>query len=327
MKKALMIVLTLVMGLSVFSMSGCESYDYVIGILQYAPHPALDKSNEGFKEELQAWADEKGVKIKFDDNNANGDDSNNRTIAQTLAAKRQMDMIFAIATPSATLAVANAADKKIPVVYTAVTDPVTAELTGRTHVTGTSDMADDLIARQMDLLLAARSGDGKIAMLYCSSETNSEVQVKAAADYLKTKDVAADDIKNYTVVDTNGLNVVLNQIVQDGVSVVYSPTDNLIANNISSVGTKFKPVKIPFICGEGGMVDEGGLMAVGVDYKALGVQTAKIAIRVLEGTPAGDIAWEKAAANFAFTINDGYKTAMAYTQEQVDAFKEYADRV
>jgi putative tryptophan/tyrosine transport system substrate-binding protein len=257
-----------------------------IGVVQLVEHVALDASYKGFVDGLKEAGYEDGKNIKIDYQNAQGEQANCQTIAQKLV-NDQDDLILAIATPAAQ-AVANLT-QTIPVLITAVTDPASAKLVVSneapgTNVTGTSDLTP--VAAQMDLLKAIVPNAKTVGFLYCSSEQNSKFQIdlaKKACDKLGLKYVDA------TVSNSNEIQQVTQSLVGK-VDAVYSPTDNMIAAGVPTVAGVLNAAKIPFICGEDGMVKQGGLATYGVNYYELGKQTAAMAVQILkEGKKPADM--------------------------------------
>lgn len=257
---------------------------YKIGVCQLVQHDALDASYKGFVDGLKEAGFEEGKNLKIDYQNAQGEQANCATIASKLV-NDQDDLILAIATPAAQ-AVANATTD-IPIVVTAVTDPAASGLAETNeapgmNVTGTSDL--NPIKEQMDLLVKLVPTAKKVAVLYCSSETNSKIQ----ADLAKTagKELGLD-VTDATVSNSNEIQQVVQSLVGK-VDAIYAPTDNMIAAGMATVAMVANENKLPVICGESGMVDAGGLATYGIDYYELGKLSGAQAAKILKGesTPA-----------------------------------------
>ena len=191
-----------------------------------------------------------------------------------------MDLICAIATPAAQT-VANAT-KDIPIVGTAITDYVGAKLAASNekpggNVTGTSDM--NPIKEQIDLLMKLKPEAKTIGVIYCSSEVNSEVQVKAMQEYAESKGLT---VKVATISTVNDIQQAAQSLV-GSVDAFYEPTDNVIASAMPTLVAITDAAKLPIICGEPNMVKAGGLATYGIDYYKLGVQTGHMAADILEG--------------------------------------------
>lgn len=250
-----------------------------IGVVQLAEHPALDYSYQGFVDGLKENGYIDGENITIDYNNAQGEQANCTTIAQKLINNKS-DLIYAIATPAAQ-ATATLTDS-IPILASAVTDFKAAKLVKEnekpeTNVTGTSDL--NPIEKQMDMLIKLVPEVKTVGMLYCSSESNSEFQVKLATDYLKTKGI---EVINATVSASNEIQQVVTSL-NGKVDAIYAPTDNMISTSMVLVADICAELKIPTVCGEPEQVKNGGLATDGIDYYALGKQTAKMAVKILKG--------------------------------------------
>ncbi|MGO5051578.1 ABC transporter substrate binding protein [Lachnospiraceae bacterium LCP25S3_G4] len=250
-----------------------------IGVIQLVEHNALDAAYEGFKEGLEEAGYIDGDNITIEFKNAQGEQSNCATIASQLV-NDNCDLILAIATPAAQ-AVANET-KDIPILVTAVTDPADAKLVQSneepgTNVTGTSDLTP--VAEQMNLLKELVPNAKKIAMLYCSSETNSKFQVELAKKAAKELGIESMDA---TVSESSEIRQVVESL-KGKVDAIYAPTDNLIAAGMSTVGMVANELGLPVISGEEGMCRNGGLATYGINYKELGKQTAVQAVQILKG--------------------------------------------
>lgn len=285
MKKILSLVLCTALAIS---MVGCGTKDqpasktdkvFRIGVNQFVTHDALDASYQGFVDALAEAGYKDGENIVIDLNNAQGDPSNANTIATKLVNDNN-DLILAIATPSAQ-AVANAT-KDIPILITAVTDPQGSGLVASNeapggNVSGTSDLTP--IKEQIELLIKLVPTAKKIAILYCSSESNSKIQADIAKDAAKSLGIEAFEA---TVSNSNEIQQVVQSLVGK-VDAIYAPTDNTIASGMPTVGMVANENKIPVICGEKGMVDKGGLATFGIDYYNLGKITGQQAVKIIEG--------------------------------------------
>ena len=252
---------------------------YKIGVVQLVEHNALDAANKGFVDGLKERGYEQGKNVEFDQQNAQADQSNLQNIAQRFVSGK-MDLICAIATPAAQT-VANAT-KDIPIVGTAITDYVGAKLAASNekpggNITGTSDM--NPIKQQIDLLLKIKPDAKTIGTIYCSSEVNSEVQIKAMQEYAESKGLT---VKVATISTVNDLQQAAQSLV-GSVDAFYEPTDNIVASAMPTLVAITDPAKIPVICAEPNMVKAGGLATYGIDYYKLGVQTGHMAADILEG--------------------------------------------
>lgn len=246
---------------------------YKIGVLQLVQHSALDQSNAGFIAAL----DEAGINYEVDQQNASGEQANCLTIAEKLV-NDQNDLILAIATPAAQ-AVAGVTEE-IPILVTAVTDPAQSGLCNDNanpgvNVSGTSDLTP--VKEQIDLLHTLLPDAKTVGLLYCSAESNSEIQIDMAKEALDALGIGYEE---YTVPGMNDIQTVVESMVGK-VDAIYSPTDNTIAAGMSTVAMVANDNGIPCIVGESGMVKEGGLATYAIDYFQLGYMAGEQAIEIL----------------------------------------------
>ncbi len=246
---------------------------YKIGVIQYVQHDALDAANEGFFAAL----DDAGIKYEVDQQNASGDQTACQTISEKLVNDND-DLILAIATPAAQSVVGVTSD--IPVLVTAVTDPAESGLVASNdapggNVTGTSDLTP--VKEQIELLTQLLPEAKKVGILYCSAESNSKIQGDMA---LEACEAAGLEAEVYTVSSSNEIQQVVESMVGK-VDCIYAPTDNVIAAGMATVGMVANENNLPVICGESGMVSEGGLATYGIDYYELGYMTGEMAVEIL----------------------------------------------
>lgn len=255
-----------------------------IGVNQLVKHAALDASYQGFVDALSEAGYNDGENIKIDYQNAQGDQSNTNTIASKLV-NDDNDLILAISTPSAQ-AVANAT-KDIPILVTAVTDPAGSGLVASNdapggNVSGTSDLTP--VKKQIELLTQLIPDAKNIAILYCSSETNSKIQAEMAMEAASEYGITAEEA---TVSNSNEIEQVVQSLVGK-IDAIYAPTDNIIASGMPTVSLIANKNGIPVICGEEGMVEAGGLATYGIDYYELGRVTGKQAVKIIKGEATTD---------------------------------------
>ncbi|MDD4569295.1 MAG: ABC transporter substrate-binding protein [Tepidanaerobacteraceae bacterium] len=257
---------------------------FKIGISQFVEHPALDGAREGFIDGLKEAGFEEGKNIDILLENAQADFPTTQTIANKLIAEN-VDLILAIATPSAQSA-ANAT-KDIPIVITAVTDPVEAGLVKssekpETNVTGTTDM--NPVEKQLELLKEILPESKNVGVIYNAAEPNSVIQVNIAKEAAENMGL---QILEATVANSSEVNQAV-QSLAGKVNAIYTPTDNTVASAISAIVKVANDSKIPIIGAERGHVDGGALATLGIDYYLLGKQTGLVAAKVLNGEdPAG----------------------------------------
>jgi len=280
---------------------------YKIGISQLVQHPALDAATEGFQ---QAFADA-GVEVEFDLQNANGEQATAVTIAQSFASE-DLDLVLAVATPAAQ-AVAQAVTD-IPVVFTAVTDAVEAELVDSNeapggNLTGTSDAAP--IGEQLALLKEIVPDAAKVGIVYASGEVNSQVQVDAVTEVAPEYDL---EIVTQTVTTANDIQQATEAL--GDVDAIYVPTDNMVVSGLASLAQVAEAKKIPVIGAEAGTVETGAVATLGIDYTKLGYQTGEMALAILQDGADPATMPVETAKEFSYVVNTGAAERMGATIPQ-----------
>ena len=237
--------------------------------------------------------------MKYDEQNAQGDQATATSIASKFASS-DLDLVLAIATPSAQAAAQSIT--KVPVLFTAVTDPVSAQLVNSleapgSNITGTTDM--NPVADQISLVKEFAPKAKTLGVIYSSGEVNSEVQVELAKEA-----AAKDGLQVVESAVTNSAEV--QQAAQDlasKVDAIYVPTDNTVVSALASVVQAAEDAKIPLIAGEANSVAQGALATYGIDYSKLGYQTGEMAIRILkEGAEPASLPVE-AQKDYELTVN------------------------
>lgn len=297
-------------------MAGQSGESYTIGINQLVQHPALDAATAGFKEALE----EAGVNVTFEEQNANGEQSTALTIAQQFA-NDNLDLVLAVATPAAQATAQNITDT--PVLFTAVTDPVSAELVDSNeapggNVTGTSDAAP--IDDQLNLLTQLVPDAETIGIVYSSGEVNSEVQVEAVEEAAWPLDL---EVTTQTVTTVNEIQQAVEAL--GDVDAIYVPTDNMVVSGISSLVQVAEQNSIPVIGAEAGTVEGGAAATLGIDYTELGRQTGEMALSILrDGEDPATIAVQ-IAEEFTYVLNEEAAERQGITVPQ--QILDEADRV
>ncbi len=274
---------------------GAGDDTYSVGINQLVQHPALDDATAGFKEAF----DEAGVEVEFEEQNANGEQATALTIAQQFAAD-DLDLALAVATPAAQAMAQNLLD--IPLLFTAVTDPVSAELVESmeapgSNVTGTSDEAP--IERQLELLKEIVPDAERVGIVHASGEVNSEVQVEQATEAAGPLDL---EISTQTVTTVNEIQQAVEAL--GDVDAIYVPTDNMVVSGISSLVQVAESKQIPVIAAEEGTVEGGAVATLGIDYTELGRQTGEMALRILQDDEDPAEMPVETAAEFTYVVNE-----------------------
>ena len=252
-----------------------------IGISKLMPHPALDAIEQGIKDYLGTT----GRNISYDVQNANGEIASASQIAQ-LFKNEKTDINIAIATPTAQ-AIANTYSS-VPLVFSSVTDPVSAGLTGdgMENVCGVSDMVP--VRAHLDLISSIK--DIKtLGMVYTMGEANGIVlmeEMKKACEENGIGFVSA------SVVNSSEVRMAAESII-DRVDAVYVATDNTVISAITALSDVCMAHKIPlFSADTTSSYGTEVLLAGGFDYYASGVQTGKIVEMVLSGASPKEIGTE-----------------------------------
>ncbi|WP_125702680.1 ABC transporter substrate-binding protein [Lacticaseibacillus daqingensis] len=283
-----------------------------IGVLQLIDQTALTDARKGFEQELAAQG-YKGAKVKIDYVNAQGDQANLKTMSQRLANDHN-DVNLAIATPAAQAL--QKEDSKTPMVFTAVTDAKAAGLTASTaaptkNATGVVDMVDipAQIAYMHKLFPKAKT----VGMIYNAAEQNSLIQIKAAQ---KAAEKLGLTVVKRTVASTNDVQQVMESLAAKS-EVIYAPTDNTVAAAMATVGKVSLAKHVPVVPAASTMVQDGGVANIGIDYKDLGRQTAKLAIKLIKGQKVKDLAVET-PAKVTVIKNAKMMKAFGITAKQAD---------
>ncbi|MGV3018986.1 ABC transporter substrate-binding protein [Streptococcus thoraltensis] len=258
-----------------------------VGILQYVEHESLTAARKGFEKGLadEGYKDGKNIKISYE--NAQGDQANLQSISEKLVSDN--DLVLGIATPAAQSLVTASSDT--PILFTAVTDPVSAKLVKSMKnpsgiSTGTSDMSP--VEEQVKLVKKVLTDAKKVGIMYTTSERNSEVQVAEAEKLFKKANIK---VVKKGISSTNDVQDTAKSLMKD-VDVVFVPTDNTIASAITLLSDLSKETKVPVVGGSADMVEGGVLFSYGPDYEKLGEQTAKLAVKVIEGKDVSKISAE-----------------------------------
>lgn len=280
---------------------------YKIGVLQYADHPSLDNCREGFIEGLKSEGFEEGKNITIDMQSAKTDDATNTQIAQKFAADN-MDLVCGIATPSAQALYNACYEKKIPVVFNAVSDPVAANLAKSADeamdgITGVSDLLP--VEEQLKLIREILPEAKKIGILYTTSEANSistiEMYKEKSGEY------------GFEIVEKGVANAAeipqAAEAVAGQVDCITNLTDNTVVDNLNVVLEKATAHNIPVFGSEEEQVQNGCVASAGIDYIELGKKAGVIAARVLNGEDISSIPYEMMTQS-KITINQDAANAI-----------------
>ena len=287
MKKALSIILVLALTLGMcMSLSSCKQENkdhFVVGIIQLAPHDALDAATQGFKDALTAKLKAEGKTVEFKYENAQGDSNTCNTIVNSFISQ-EVDLIMANAT--AALAAAYNATDKIPILGTSITEYGVAlsldDFNGTVggNVSGTSDLAPLTEQAQMMIDTLGLTSGAKVGLIYCSSEPNSQYQVDVVKEYLTGKGMVCTD---YKFSDSNDLGTITAKAADES-DAIYVPTDNTVASNTEIINNICAPAKVPVFAGEEATCTGCGYATLAISYYNIGSVTGEMAAEILLGT-------------------------------------------
>jgi putative ABC transport system substrate-binding protein len=257
-----------------------------VAVTAIVEHQALNDVRDGVRESLKAAGFEEGRNLKWEYQSAQG----NPAIAAQIARKYvgdKADVIVAIATPSAQAVVA--ATKTIPVVYSAVTDPVAAQLVNNwtssgTNVTGVSDLLE--VEKQIGLIKQIAPNAKRVGIVYNPGEANSVVVAKALKASLAKQNMTLVEASAPRTVDV----ATATKSLIGKVDVIYTNTDNNVISAYEALVKVGNDAKIPVIGSDTDSVRRGAVAALGISYYDLGRQTGDVVVRILKGEKPGGIA-------------------------------------
>ena len=332
MKKVLAAGLTAVMAMSL--MVGCgnkkddsSSKTYNLGIIQFAEHGSLDNCRKGFLKGLESEGIKEGENLKITYKNSQADTATDNQIASNFVSKK-LDMICAIATPSAQSAYNATKDSDIPVVYTAVTSPKAAGFVDKEgknvgNITGTSDLV--LADKQLKLIRQMMPKAKNVGIFYSTNEANSKAGIEA---YEKVADKYGFKIITQGITASADMPMAADSLLKK-VDCITNLTDNLVVSNMQTYLQKANKLNIPVFGSEVEQVKLGCVACVGIDFVKLGKQTGKMAAKVLKGekkasempfetiTEAGLYLNTKVAENLGITVEDDLKNSAVETYDSI----------
>ena len=261
--------------------SGAKGDSYTVGISQFAEHGSLDNCREGFLEGLKEEGIEEGKNLKVDYQNAQTDTGTASTIADSFVSEK-VDMICAISTPCAASAYNSAMNADIPTVYTAVSDPVVAGLAKEDgssvgNITGSSDVLP--VEEQLKMIREMMPEAKKIGILYTTSEANSCSTIE---EYKELADKYDFEIVDTGINTSADIEIAASDLVSK-VDCLCNLTDNTVVNALQTVLDKANGAKIPVFGSEIEQVKSGCVASMGIDYYQLGIETGKMAAKILKG--------------------------------------------
>ena len=298
MKKELVILLGAICLVVVLSLStvliGCdddeETIEYKIGITKIVTHPALDANEQGFIDRMAELGFVEGENVEYLRESAEGETTIANTIAQ-MFVDEEVDLIHSIATPTSLAALNAVEGTNIPVIFGSVTDPTNPESQlvdswdhPGNNVSGVSDWLD--ISHHLEMILTVVPGIENIGVVYNAGEPNSVSQV----DQLKAAalDLGLSEVVEATA-DSSAAVITAAQSLVGRVDAVWVGTDNTVVSGFEALVKVCEDNDIPLFASDTDSVIRGAIAALGLDYYNVGVLSADIAARVLNGETAGDI--------------------------------------
>ena len=300
---------------------------YTIGINQFAEHGSLDNCREGFLEGLKESGFVEGENLTVKYNNAAADMSTTQQISENFVSDK-VDLICAIATPSAQASYNAAMSAGIPVIYTAVTDPATAELADADgnpvgEITGTSDILP--VEAQLKMIREILPDAKTIGILYTLSEANSEYSISIYEDLAEKYGFT---IETSGITNTSEVQLAASNLLEK-VDCITNLTDNTVVSALPTILALANDKNIPVFGSEIEQVKLGCVAAEGLDYYQLGIDTGKMAAKVLSGeAKASELPFEtisesslyvntKAAADLGIELSDDFLSGAAETFDTI----------
>lgn len=302
--------------------SQAQEQTYKVGILKYMDHASLDQIQENVCKELDARSEELGITFDYADYtfSGQGDGSTLQQMAAQLVAD-EVDVIVPIATPAAQVVQAAIADTDIPMVFAAVSDPVTAKLVADMdapggNITGVSDALNTEVI--MDLMFAADPDIQSVGLLYSKSEDSSTKSIAEAKAYLEEKNIPYEE---RTGTNTDEISSAADALIAAGVDAIFTPTDNTVMKAELAIFEKLQDAGIPHYAGADSFALNGAFFGYGVDYSQLGTETADMVVDILvNGADPAEMA-VKVLAHETATINTQVCEAIGFDMEALeDAF-------
>lgn len=257
-----------------------EGKTYKVGIVQFVDDASLNQIEAAIEAELDAKAKELGATFDYTLYNGQGDATTLNQIGAELVGKG-VDLIVPIATPAVKIMQSATEDTEIPIVFSAVSDPVGSGIVDALdapggRITGTSDALNT--KGLLDLMLAQNPDVKTVGLLYSKSEDSSKQPIEDAKAYLESKGIRCVEKTGTT---TDEITSAVDALIAEKVDAVFTPTDNTVMTAELAIYEKFLNAKIPQYCGADSFALNGAFVGYGVDYTALGKMTADMVVQVL----------------------------------------------
>lgn len=289
MKRTPMIMLVIVLLIASIGFTACGSDsgdgDVKIGIVQIVDHPSLNTIRDNIVSQLEEEGFVDGENCTIDIQDAQNEQSNLKTICQKFS-NESYDIIIPISTPAAQAAAGETSE--IPIVFSAVTDPIEAGLISNPvnpdkNVTGVSDAVS--AEKILDTALEITPNIGTLGILYTSSEANSQSVVDEMKYFCEQQRIKVEEV---SITASNEIQQAVTDLIGN-CDALFTPIDNTVAASMPTVVDAANKAKMPYYVGADSMVADGALATDGVNYSELGVETGKMAAKVLNGTKIAEL--------------------------------------
>lgn len=291
MKKIISLLLALAMLVTLTAVSAAaEKTEFKIGICNFVKDASLDQIVENIKAQFDLIAEEKGVTFQILEDNCMADAAVMEQIIADFLTE-EVDLMIGVATPVAMRMQTMTEGSNVPVIFSAVSDPVAAGLVETleapgANITGTSDFLNTNAL--LDLVFAANPDTDKIGLLYDLGQDASTTPIADAKDYLDARGIAYVDATGTTTAE---IQMAVETLIAAGVDAVFTPTDNTIMTAELAIYETLADAGIPHYCGADSFALNGAFVGYGVDYAKLGRETANMAAQVLlEGADPASLA-------------------------------------
>jgi len=317
--------MSILLSAGLVALTGCgdnsgSGSDYHVAISQYVEHPSLDATRDGFIAALKDAGIEEGKNLKLDYNNAQNDPTNNLSIAQKLAGESH-DLIYAIATPSAQAIVQQ--EKKDPILFAAVSDPVASELVDKLdkpsgNVTGAADFNPEAITQLMDYIAANFPEVASVGIVINEGESNAVIMSDYAEQALGKHNIK---LVKAPVMNTSEVKQAVDSLVGK-VDALFITLDNTVVSGVDAMIQAANEHDLPFFSSDRDTVERGAFATVGFKYYDHGYEAGQMAVQMLkDGKKPNELAVTaptkldfilnlKAAAEQGFEVTDAMKEAV-----------------
>ncbi|KHT50089.1 ABC transporter substrate-binding protein [Vibrio sinaloensis] len=308
MKAGNIMAVAMLAGAALLSSTSIMAKTAKVAVSQIVEHPALDATRQGLIDGLKAKGYQQGENLEFDYKTAQGNPAIAVQIARQFVGEKP-DVLVGIATPTAQALVS--ATRSIPVVFTAVTDPVGAKLVSQMeqpgkNVTGLSDLSP--VAQHVELIKELLPDVKSIGVVFNPGEANAVTLVKLLKESAKAYGLEVVEATALKSADVQSAT----QAIAEKSDVIYAPTDNTVASAIEGMIVAANQAKTPVFGGATSYVEKGAIAGLGFDYYQVGVQTADYVAAILEGSEPGELD-VKVAKGSDLVVNQGVAKQLGLT--------------